>query len=239
MRKIWWWVSAPFAAALMFMASSQPYFTVYKPWSWTRENVLETGKPSSFDLPVKEIDNPAGLPRTAEVELRGFERIEDDNTYGVDVPEGFDGWILFTQWKAPEDALLSGCEIWFTGSDGRRYQQEETLIPATPGKNRPKVPDEIRKGPGCTPRMQSGPRYTWPEGELENRFPRPEEWENLINIVMPDGVQPTEFHFAWGPPHYVTLELPASMPFVEELLADSSSGSDSFAGAAPNSSTVK
>lgn len=215
-----WWVRALLAVLVMLAASAQPYFMIYKPESWSREHLLYAEGSKRFDLPVQEVENIANLPRVAEVELRGFEQIEDDNSYGVEAPDEFDGWLLLTQWSAPTHSILSGCQIWFTGSDGKTYGDMEILLSDLMRRSTA-IPEEIRTTAGCTPPMQSGPRYAWDDGRLENKFPRPEEWENLFSVVMPDGVHPTKLHFGWRQPHYVTLELPDSKPFIDDLVGSS------------------
>ncbi|SIQ37298.1 hypothetical protein CAFEA_01615 [Corynebacterium afermentans subsp. afermentans] len=215
-----WWVSALVAVALMFASSSRPYFTIYQPWSWTREHNLDKEGASRFSLPVNEVENAAGLPRTAIVEIKGFEQVDDENDLDVFVPDGFDGWVLYTKWKAPTNSLLSGCQVWFSGADGRHYELSEKLTGDSFGGASAVRPDEVRISPTCTPPMQSGPRYNWLDGKLENEFPRPETWDRFIAVSMPDGVRPTEFHFGWSPPHYITLELPENAPFLDELLGD-------------------
>lgn len=216
-----WWFGAVAAVTLMLAASARPYFMVYQPHSWTREHQLQMPGPSRFDLPIEEVDNYANLPRVGVIELGGLERVEDDNNFGVYVPAEFDGWILLTHWNAPPDSLLAGCQVWFTGSDGRKYELPEQILLDTPGATAGVLPDEARQTPTCTPQWQSGPRYSWPDGELENLYPRPEKWENLIAISMPDGVRPTEFHFGWSTPHYVTVRLPESKPFLDDLVGSS------------------
>lgn len=219
MKKLWW-IYALASTALMLLASSYPYFMLYRPWSWTREVVIASDAIGHFELPVREVDNTSGLPRTADVELRGFERVADDNPYNVYVPEGFDGWIVFTQWSAPTNSLLSGCQIWFTGSDGKEYEVKKQINPTVAGGMAAPITNEVSVSSVCTPEGKGGPRYSWPDGELDNTSPRPEEWENLVAFSMPDGVHPTAFHFGWSPPHYVTLKLPESKPFLEELVGD-------------------
>lgn len=212
-----WWGRALLAVLVMLAASAQPYFMIYKPESWSYEYVLHADGSERFDLPVQEVENIANLPRVAEIELRGFEQIEDDNSYGVEVPNGFDGWLLLTRWSAPTNSILGGCQTWFTGSDGKAYGEMEVLL-SDVMKLSTTIPEENRITPGCTPPMQNGPRYAWSDGRLENKFPRPEEWEKLFSVVMPDGVHPREFHFGWREPHYVTVELPDSKPFLNDLV---------------------
>ena len=53
--KWYWWLSAPVAAGLMLAASSQPYFSLVKPNSWSNEMVVAPGETASFDLSLIHI----------------------------------------------------------------------------------------------------------------------------------------------------------------------------------------
>ena len=64
-RKLWW-LGAPVAAGLMLAASSQPYFSLVRPWTWSQEQVIEAGSPGNIDLPIADFD---GARRHADLEV--------------------------------------------------------------------------------------------------------------------------------------------------------------------------
>lgn len=213
-----WWVAAPIAVLTMLLASSHLFVMTYLPWSWRKEHVISANGGSRIELPVQEIENPANLPRIAEVELRGLEQVGNGTVFGIDVPAGLDGWIMLTKWSAPTNSLLAGCQVWFVGSDGRKYSSIGALEQRVTGLRGWEIPDRYRLNSKCDARGFYGPRYRYQDGELEMGPTRPEEWENLTFVAMPRGVRPTEFHFAWSPPHYVTLKLPELKPFVVDYV---------------------
>ena len=61
MRKLWW-ASAPVAAGLMLAASSQPYFSLVRPWTWSQEQVIRCTLAE-----VAEQMHAAGITRTAVI----------------------------------------------------------------------------------------------------------------------------------------------------------------------------
>ena len=144
-RKLWW-VGAPVAAGLMLAASSQPYFSLVRPWTWTQEQVIEAGSPGSFDLPIADFD---GARHHADIEVLGFQSVEDEIQIGLHAPEGFTIWAVLTQWNAPEESVLEGCHMWVTVSDGKEYLRKDKLF-GTPI-------DDFSAMHACAPPGEAGP----------------------------------------------------------------------------------
>ncbi|WJY96764.1 hypothetical protein [Corynebacterium fournieri] len=208
MNKLWW-VSAPVAAALMLAASSQPYFSLVRPWSWSQERAFEASAPANFDLPVANFD---GARHAADVEVLGFQSVEDGHQIGLHAPDGFTIWAVLTQWGAPAESVLAGCRMWVTGSDGKEYQRTDAVFGS--------VVDDFSSRYGCTPPGEEGPTVSAPdigtdEMQLDAGSPRPEQWRKVTPWALPDGVQPTRLHIGWDFPHYLTIELPAPAAFVD------------------------
>jgi len=228
--KLAWWAAAPVAIGCMLAASSQPYFGIYRPWSWTQEQRIAAGTPGSFDLPIDGLveGEGSGPPRrTAEVEVIGFQRVEHEEEIGLDAPDGFAIWALLTQWRAPEDSVLSHCRMWATGSDGRDYQRTDQIFG--------EVVSDMSALHSCTPPGEGGPatesvNLRTATVRVVQGDPRPEEWRKLIPIAMPEGVQPEQLHLGWNEPDYVTLDLPEPKNYVDDPESKARDASGSAAG---------
>ncbi|UIZ92444.1 hypothetical protein JZY91_01140 [Corynebacterium sp. CNCTC7651] len=208
MRKAWW-VAAPVAVAAMLAASAQPYFSLYRPWAWTQEHVVRADSAGSFSLPLP--DAGEGAAHAASVEVVGFQLLDDatEQRIGVHAPDGFDAWLVMTQWSAPADAVLVGCRMWATGSDGRTYNLTDGVFADSA------LVEDLSQASACTPPREGGPRIDPADGSVAPGDPRPEKWRKITPVAMPEGIQPTHLRFGWQEPHYVTLVLPAPADFVD------------------------
>ena len=206
MRKVWW-AAAPVAVAAMVAASAQPYFSVIRPWSWSQERVVEPGASAEFAFPIH---GAGDITRDAEVSVVGFQQVPESDFQALTIspPEGFNMWIVLTQWHAPQDSPLSYCRVWATGTDGREYLLSDRVFSTEP------ILPVISNSKSCTPAENSGPYFDG--AQLVDGFgdPRPDEWQKLTPIAMPAGVQPAKLHFGWDEPNYVTLVLPEPEVFV-------------------------
>lgn len=196
----------------MLIASSQPYFSLYRPWAWTQEHVVAT-EGGHFILPASELEDlpyPPAVEVTHEADIKiiGFQKMEYHEQIGIYPPEGFTSWLILTEWEAPTDSLLANCNMWFSGSDGRRYYRTNSVFSGEMDEN-------LHASTSCTPPGEAGPKHVWDTGEIVTEEPRPEQWRKLAPVAMPDGVQPTKLHFAWGQPHYVTIVLPEPAEFID------------------------
>ncbi|WP_157731232.1 hypothetical protein [Corynebacterium glaucum] len=212
MRKIWW-ATAPLAAGLMLAASSQPYFSLYRPWALTKEHVV-AAEGGHFSLPVGEwglqdTQATTDLAHEAEIKILGFQEIVHNEQIGIYPPDGFTTWLVLMEWNAPSDSLLSRCGMWFTGSDGKDYPRSDFVFSSD-------VDENLQARESCTPPRAGGPKQDWDTGEVTTEEPRPEQWRKLAPIAMPNGVRPTELHFLWLKPHYVTIVLPEPAEFIDE-----------------------
>lgn len=211
MRRIWW-ATAPLAAGLMLAASSQPYFSLYRPWAWTQEQVVDA-EGGHFSLPVAELpqlEEPVevDLIHEADIKILGFQEIVHHEQIGIYPPEGFTNWLVLMEWNAPADSMLSRCSIWFTGSDGKEYSRSDFVYSGEMDEN-------LKSMFSCTPPGEAGPQQDNYTGEVSTEEPRPEQWKKLVPIALPDGVKPEKLHIAWQQPHYVTIVLPEPEEFVE------------------------
>ena len=216
MRKFWW-ATAPLAVGLMIAASSQPYFGIYRPWSWTQEHTVEAETAGSFSFPVYGYES---AKHTADIEVLGFQEVEREEDIGLDAPDGFTIWAVLTEWKAPEDSVLSHCEMWFLGSDGKEYIRSDSIFGGV-GIN-----ENLSANDSCTPPGETGPEVVaegadFDDFVLEPGTPRPETWRKVVPIAMPDGVQPEKVYFGWNKPHYVALVLPEPKNYVDGASEDS------------------
>mgnify|MGYP006948300701 FL=1 len=214
MRKLWW-LTAPVAAGLMMTASSQPYFTLVKPNSWSNEILAAPGETASFDFPVGFED----ARRAASVRVLKFEKLDPDNQLSFTAVDGFDVWVVLTQWEAPPDSVLVRCVVWAIGSDGRKYDSVKTVWDGERDNYRALGMDD-----DCVPPDQAGPKVRGVEFMSEEEMidpgsPRPEKWKKLNAIVVPHGVQPREMTIYWAAPDAVTLELPEPEDFVDKLIS--------------------
>ena len=223
MRKLWW-LGAPVAAGLMLAASSQPYFSLVRPWTWSQEQVIEAGSPGSFDLPIADFD---AARHHADIEVLGFQSVEDESQIGLHAPEGFTIWAVLTQWDAPEESVLENCHMWVTGSDGKEYLRKDGLF-GTPI-------DDFSAMHACTPPGEAGPvvrvdEIGSTEMHLEPGDPRPGQWRKVTPLALPDGVRPEKLHIGWDVPHYATVELPEPKIYVDAPADSSSAGSAEVSG---------
>lgn len=208
MRKIWW-ATAPLAAGLMLAASSQPYFSLYRPWAYTDEHVVKADESGHFDLPAE--GNP-DVRHQADIEVRGFQMVErGDPRIGIDAPEGFQTWVLLTKWSAPAESILAGCEMWVTGTDGKKYPLTDAVFEG------PGLVDDLRMTYRCVPPREEGPRFNKAEKTVDPGSPRPEKWNKITPVAMPDGERPVKLHIAWGTPRYVTVVLPEPAEFIDAV----------------------
>ncbi|MCP1387883.1 hypothetical protein M5J20_06720 [Corynebacterium sp. TA-R-1] len=203
-----WSLTAVLAVGALALASSQPYFTLYRPWAWTSERTLEAGAAGEFSLPMPEA---AGAAHAASVEVVGFQMLDDEQEQriGIHAPEGFETWLVMTQWSAPADAVLVRCRMWATGSDGREYHLTDGIF-GDAG-----MIADLSQSSACTPPAEQGPAYDALESKVMPGTPRPESWRKITPVAMPAGVQPAELHLGWEEPRYVTLVLPEPAEFVD------------------------
>lgn len=217
-----WWIAAPVAVALMLAASSQPYVTVYAPWQWTKQQVLADSE--EFRIPVADYPE---YTHSARVQVAGFQKLSPGAIAGITPLEGFDVWAVLTQWQAPTDSILAGCQMWSTDDQGTEYPLMDRVLGGV-------VDPRLSTFSACTPPGEEGPQLEW---DMDNHpddmnqltltpgEPRPESWEKLTLLSMPAGTQPEALHIGWDKPAYVSLPLPEPEEFLsEEQLA-------SFAGA--------
>lgn len=206
MRKIWWG-TAPLAVGLMLAAASQPYFSLYRPWAHTAEHVVEAGAPGHFDLPA---EGAPDIRHQADIEVRGFQMVErGDPRIGIDAPDGFNTWVLLTKWSAPAESVLAGCDMWVTGTDGKKYPLTDAVFEG------PGLVDDLRMTYRCVPPREEGPRLNQAEKTVEAGSARPEKWNKITPVAMPEGERPVKLHIAWGTPHYVTVVLPEPAEFID------------------------
>lgn len=228
MRKIWW-AAAPLSAGLMLAASSQPYFSLYRPWAWTQEQVVDA-QGGQFSLPVAELPNPENpvevdLIHEADIKILGFQEIVHHEQIGIYPPEGFSNWLVLMEWSAPADSMLSRCSMWFTGSDGKEYHRADFVYSGDMDQN-------LKSVHSCTPPWEAGPQQDYYTGEVTTEEPRPDQWKKLIPIATPHGVRPEKLHIAWQEPHYLTIVLPEPEEFIEPPAAPAPSDAGP-AGAPP------
>lgn len=217
--KWYWWLSAPVAAGLMLAASSQPYFSLVKPNSWSNEIVAAPGETASFDFPVGFED----ARRAASVRVVDFEKLGPDNPLGFTTKDGFDVWVAMTEWEARPDSILVRCRARAEGSDGREYPSDKTMLEGNLENQKLLGMDD-----DCVPPGEEGPNVRGVEFMSEEEMidpgsPRPEKWKRLNAIVVPHGVQPRTLTFSWAVPDCVTLELPEPEDFLEKRLSSAAS----------------
>lgn len=197
------WAGAVGAVGLMWAASAEPVVDVYLPWEWTKKAAGE-----NFDVPVKDYPEHR---HAAEVKVAGFQKIEPGDFPEITAPEGFDMWAVLTEWSAPKESILKGCELWAIGDDGSTYPLGQWAIG---------MPDLQE---GCVPPGKEGPSLEWdidahPDDmttlTLTDGSPRPKSWKKISVIVAPAGVTPKELRFGWDQPRFMTLPLPEPKPFV-------------------------
>lgn len=208
-----WWATAPIAVAAMFAASSQSLVDNYLPWSWSKEQVIEAGSAGQFSLPATDthgnrVDTAVAV-HAARVEVLGVQIVEPQEVgaVGFESPEGFDTWLVMTQWEAPADSILRGCNMWFSGSDGREYPRTDAPFSAPPM-------DDLSMTWNCVPPSKEGPGFSFEGNAVEPGLPRPEQWRKIHPVALPKGERPELLHVGWDTPDYVTLVLPEPANFL-------------------------
>lgn len=213
-----WMLGVVPAATLMLAASSQPLVDIYLPWEWTRNHDVAANTPADFALPVPSETVP-GQEHKARVEIKGFQQARLEDLPGVEIPDGSVVWVILSQWNAPEESILKGCQMWATGDDGRRYAVSNSIL----GGGLLLDPN-LDTAHACTPPDKEGPGLEWdmenyPDDPtktmLDPGTPRPAEYKKLTLIVTPAGVTPQQWHIGWEEPQYVTMTLPQAQEFVQ------------------------
>ncbi|GAB4084540.1 hypothetical protein GCM10028784_11700 [Myceligenerans cantabricum] len=207
-RNLVWLVVLPLAVALAVAAWSFRFVSFYR-----------------YDVLVQEIDAvPAGgtahysgeyfdlgldaperantwVERELDVRVLGVERAEKlpDSLTGTltAVPEGAEAWRVDLELAAEPGTDLGLCEVILVSSDGTRYESAATGDPL--GQNAPCTPDT-------------------PEESFDSVAPRPSPsssashgpstWEASTVLLTRAGETWDRVLVSFGPPEYVTIELP-------------------------------
>lgn len=53
--------------------------------------------------------------------------------------------MLLTKWSAPAESVLSGCDMWVTGTDGKKYPLTDAVFEG------PGLVDDLRMTYRCVP----------------------------------------------------------------------------------------